>query len=111
MWNVNEATDEQRKVMLDALAAEQKAYADAGEDERAAAVQQSIDLWSAKPKRGKGKAKAEDSADTGGDEPDESWKRGALDDAARDVGVEEPEKLANKGEVVAAIAEAKAAAE
>jgi hypothetical protein len=98
MWNVNEATDEQRQVMLDALAQEKAAYDGNGEKERAAAVQKSIDLW-----KSGGKAQASD-------EPSESWKREDLDAAARDAGVKEPEKLGNKADVVKAIADAKAAA-
>jgi hypothetical protein len=50
MWNIAEASDEQREAMLTALRAEQATHALCGDEEQVAAVQASIDLWS-KPTR------------------------------------------------------------
>jgi hypothetical protein len=123
---IETASDEQRERMLAALNEELEGYEarvkankDSGNKaevekytDRANSVRASIKLWEAGTKsKAKGKSTAKEPAkEPASDEPDESWSRAKLDAAAADAGVAEPEKLANKADVVAAIAEAKKSA-
>ncbi len=88
MWNINDASDEQRETMVTALKAEQKAYADAGQKERATAVQKSIDLWS-KPTKAQ-RAKAAEEATS------EQQKAAAEDQAAEQAKVDALEEAKAK---------------
>jgi hypothetical protein len=51
MWNIDEATDEQRGTMVTALLAERAVYEQRGQAEDVAAVQVQLDLWSKPTKR------------------------------------------------------------